>query len=1265
MVNNLKECQNVWQITYQSSKLDDNGLESSNYPWESVNAFPTEIIEKFISRIPINDHTRILDFGCGTGRIGRYIEKKWESLKTKVYYYDIAEIVFDKYLQDIPDDQKIRPNIDSIVSFEERSFHEIEQFDGIVVWGVFHHLPQNLREYVWHLIKSIIKPDGHILIAEFNNTDVLFKEKCERISEITKNLTYAVSPIVLVRDSFDIKDSGSFKFQENQELLKAYSYASTVDKENRINKERTLEYVIATPNWLECQKNVFTKKMTTFADFSHLLVYEFKNSLNNPENRIGTYYTKKELCAMELWLKAMGLMSAYDQINKTGLLQSSYSSLLFKDSLKRYSFIAESKVEINQANLIAIKIKKDEETLCDNLFNITLTTSKHLDFELFEEAYRREKGMEFPWTFRITHFHNNNNSYHRGALEKIKELQDDDLYIYDSASNDIVGYLNALDVELKRSTESLELEDSIVEAIRLILLFITPTTMKNAALDETIKKTYTAIVPPVFETSISNSGTKEFESKQITASGAIMFTTGSPFKVGFTKADFVYSVLKWSSVFTTKSLVSFAQKASLKSAIAAIMARNFKHNHGSHVLNNLSSDDEKVFILKKNYLGLVVGEDNYLQLYDGKDDEKIRNQQRAYFLNYLNARMGYISDVSYDSPMLVENHSVFNDIFVPFDKVRALLDHISGLENNFKFCIRIEKKEGEDRAMLNNENDFRIAIPDGLVGLQAFYNIVENVIRNTAKHSKNKPEITTFTIRFSNVDDTGLDSELKEEAKSYYCVEIFDNVEMEEKDIDDLVKNQIKRANSPIVVNGRPRSTALGIAEMEISSSFLRHLDPSAIDDDEYEISNGNSLVSASKKFNLVKPIKVKSENSGNKYHFGYRFFVLRPEEILIVSDKTSIQRPEDGIKTMTPDAFCAALNHGEVFNQNFLVIDTNNVKNVNDGIARYKTALPLRILEMNIFSEWNEITGQKKIRPFQDCWNKWFEQNSNWVYKKIENSANNETAVYDHHRTTYKDFCEAGYIEVLSSLSKSKMPEYKEKELEGYLSRVRNNRRLKQIVLEAANNKVLIVDERIQQSAFSMKYSCEKGEDKKSIIEKLAYYDLFRKTGVYVPFKLKPNDSCNNTDDVHELLFAEQLKKWNSDPENEKLSEPQDEFRDYLEQNPVDLFSVNIDQAFKDKIEAIVAEGIAKCTFVIIHYGLLERVFGSSQKDLNERIKKWANESKANIVVISDRGIINGLDESVRFVSFSSVKSALVDIRSKYLLNILLYASRKVNTIN
>ena len=69
-----------------------------------------------------------------------------------------------------------------------------------------------------------------------------------------------------------------------------------------------------------------------------------------------------------------------------------------------------------------------------------------------------------------------------------------------------------------------------------------------------------------------------------------------------------------------------------------------------------------------------------------------------------------------------------------------------------------------------------------------------------------------------------------------------------------------------------------------------------------------------------------------------------------------------------------------------------------------------------------------------------------------------------------------------------------------------------------------------------------------------------------------------------------------------------------------------------------------------------------ATETDRKDAINKYLISlgSIYNVIITSGRGIPQGLPEEVRFINLSALLHAFVDIRSKYLINSVLYSARK-----
>lgn len=304
----------------------------------------------------------------------------------------------------------------------------------------------------------------------------------------------------------------------------------------------------------------------------------------------------------------------------------------------------------------------------------------------------------------------------------------------------------------------------------------------------------------------------------------------------------------------------YAFSKSIQSSIATIMSRNGSHNIGSHVLAAVGNK------------------------YNDLPDDQI-------LFKYIQHRMDYIAQISTEFPDWTSPTWFVRDLMRRFYMQRHLLKYISqadglgayefqpkkGEVQNNKILIKIGKKNGKTTDFIISDkfqesdfkNDVQIAMPGGIIGHQAFYTIIENIIRNAAKHEWNllpkdsKPENLEITIE---IDD--------EKNRNFIIFRIYDNVSKPTDDINEkLTKSFVDQAT------GKLLKSNWGLAEMKISAGFLNGSSINQIgsdnkDDILFKLDNN-------KKDGYSGIIRTKQSEDGKL--FGYEFAIPKPKEVLII----------------------------------------------------------------------------------------------------------------------------------------------------------------------------------------------------------------------------------------------------------------------------------------------------------------------------------------------------------------------------------------------
>lgn len=377
------------------------------------------------------------------------------------------------------------------------------------------------------------------------------------------------------------------------------------------------------------------------------------------------------------------------------------------------------------------------------------------------------------------------------------------------------------------------------------------------------------------------------------------------------KGDLTYLTLPYLQNFTnmvfSQELNELKRKHALRSAVAAIMARNMSHNIGSHVLNSLSdSDFDSKF---SQTLADILKADLYEYFKMEYVNEK-KNSLISKFLEYLRERMDFVAAIPTYDPLWKLDITV-SDVTKKLNTKEILIRNEENVELEFPIKIsdlfllvnNIVNAEGITYKNLeikqNGSLEGCISIYGGVLGVQAFYVILENYIRNSAKHgskkslstiknSKNKLEIRIDFISSWKDDD----SEFQED---FIKVELYDNlggwpkqdeINMDfRKKVDDEIGPKLDPSSdegSLIDDKGKLNEGNWGLKEMRIAASYLRGIKIEHIDD----VPNGEPLV--------IKAFQMKSNADfktldGNE-SLGYRFFLKKPKNVLIISECADIK---------------------------------------------------------------------------------------------------------------------------------------------------------------------------------------------------------------------------------------------------------------------------------------------------------------------------------------------------------------------------------------
>lgn len=351
-------------------------------------------------------------------------------------------------------------------------------------------------------------------------------------------------------------------------------------------------------------------------------------------------------------------------------------------------------------------------------------------------------------------------------------------------------------------------------------------------------------------------------------------------------------------LFQSTKEKSNALRYAHKSAMTAIMARNFSHNIGSHVLS----------AVRENYI-------------------KNNPEQVSDFHAYLQKRMDLIARMVGGQYTSGEPMFFVGDVLNGFFKQNLLLNHLvkdqGGYEKKFiEFKVYLPESQPLTFSYSENDpvkdknkkwiykptngastqqyNDFLVSIPDGEIGCQAFYLFLESMMRNSAKYGLNKTSQFQITIKLENLKNK----------EDHYKISICDNLSLcnstQVEQATNVAETMRGKLDDEIIdpSSGQLDVKSFGIAEMSAACEFL--MEPFGEDYPAHEDIDKN------KKYPLwvecpgleechkeeTKDFECKEASCCN--HLTYTFNLMKPQMVAIVGKNDVSDNKKYGIKGFT-----------------------------------------------------------------------------------------------------------------------------------------------------------------------------------------------------------------------------------------------------------------------------------------------------------------------------------------------------------------------------
>ena len=377
---------------------------------------------------------------------------------------------------------------------------------------------------------------------------------------------------------------------------------------------------------------------------------------------------------------------------------------------------------------------------------------------------------------------------------------------------------------------------------------------------------------------------KDFSLIERLDKGSGIFVVCSSVEIPINYIDYIRFIIDGCiSYAASEDIITLQKKAnheSIKSAKAAIMSRNMSHNLGSHVMFYIKQKLQSVSKIINNDVlhNIITGS----QLNIEELQKKLQNSANielpflvglGRFINYLQERQDYIATVAtnyiparstisfkdfiYDElkpDLRYERHkrddSSSDNGWQPKNLLLDYIAYSEGYSKSDAIEIKFGEFDGHNPLDDTAKGDFQalrkfnVAVPGGVIGRQAIFSIVENIIRNAAKHSEHRTDgklVLQLSLVDAEKDFTGdfltdkfrcmrkekgsmesgesLVKLYQNHKDAFHILRIKLDMPNKEDDIEALVG---KLGEDYVEEDGSMKETSKGLKEMRISAAWLR-----------------------------------------------------------------------------------------------------------------------------------------------------------------------------------------------------------------------------------------------------------------------------------------------------------------------------------------------------------------------------------------------------------------------------------------------------------
>ncbi|MBE6395465.1 MAG: class I SAM-dependent methyltransferase [Lentisphaerae bacterium] len=797
---------------------------SKSRPWENPEWVEVckKQIEECLRPISLRKHSlSLLDFGCGAGL---YFPLFQELGFNQITGVDISKVVIDYLREKHGENPSIHLMAGDIRALQSHAI----KYDVIMFWGVAHHLDPKEWDVCLQRFDELLSADGVLLVSGWGGDDPRFIKGSPAFSVHSHKQTWSIDAIKFLLESrFIIEEFGNLHYQNKDPLLCSDAFNFYMCKKKLAIEQRLLSNLRS-----------YLSTLYDRISFTQFIRYSFESDVKNAQmdrEKSVTYYRDK----LEL-IEIFGSLIR-QVIEKCGR-NTSFTTEIYQRPQK-YNIFVEMDANpkkllcVGNSNSIRYYFRGDEQDESSHYRywgtsftgnDIQETSVKELFSQIEGECGSNYQGCDFSDLKKV------------GTYSRVDTFAEKLFYAFNQGRKLFFYYFN------------------------------------NATL--------------------------KVSHKELGDGGLMIYATSALSNEELATIDTLFK--GWASALSIDSFAKLSAKLATKSAIGAIMSRNGSHNIGSHVLAALSHNvgtmpDDRIFYQyiqhRMDYIATAVGDfPLWRQPTMFVCDIMRAFLSQAHLLNYISRSEGLCAYQFQNPAYIYQSLPNTSDRNVQHKTIRLHVRRIKddckeGWETNFASLVGTDNVEdfitdyptdGTWNTMPSNGNaspdesasfdrDVAVAIPGGVVGQHAIFTILENIIRNAAKHEWSKLD---DAAKVNNDLDVYVDFRDNPRDKRIEVRVWNDRVGDVPSGMSDTVEALKEKVKGSLI---SPDSGALvrenwGLAEMRISVGYLQNADIDKI---------GGIGNEHGKSIELIEPIVVQN---GKKECLGYKFWLHKPQELLI-----------------------------------------------------------------------------------------------------------------------------------------------------------------------------------------------------------------------------------------------------------------------------------------------------------------------------------------------------------------------------------------------